>query len=132
MCALGWVKCRAQIQTMGHHTWLHATSFHFLYFPFLSLSLGAAFGAVKIAVSPVPLYTKKAALCSQTLLYQALHCMHDEMEMRPIGPITTDEHHAKEGFGKMNCRANRFLTLHACQPVVGDSNMNLSLPIGAL
>ncbi len=26
--ALGWVKCRAQIQSMGHHTWPHVTSLH--------------------------------------------------------------------------------------------------------
>ncbi len=26
MCALGWVKCRAQIPRMGHHTWPHVTS----------------------------------------------------------------------------------------------------------
>ncbi len=29
VCALGWVKCRAQIPSMGHHTWPHIT-----YFPF--------------------------------------------------------------------------------------------------
>ncbi len=26
VCALGWVKCRAQISSMGHHTWPHVTS----------------------------------------------------------------------------------------------------------
>ncbi len=26
MCALEWVKCRAQILSMGHHTWPHFTS----------------------------------------------------------------------------------------------------------
>ncbi len=26
VCALGWVKCRAQIPSMGHHTWPHITS----------------------------------------------------------------------------------------------------------
>ncbi len=26
MCALGWVKCRGQIPSMGHHTWPHTTS----------------------------------------------------------------------------------------------------------
>ncbi len=26
VCALGWVKCRAQIPSMGHHTWPHVTS----------------------------------------------------------------------------------------------------------
>ncbi len=25
-CVLGWVKCRAQIPSMGHHTWPHITS----------------------------------------------------------------------------------------------------------
>ncbi len=25
VCALGWVKCRAQIPSMGHHTWPHTT-----------------------------------------------------------------------------------------------------------
>ncbi len=25
-CALGWVKCRGQIPSMGHHTWPHTTS----------------------------------------------------------------------------------------------------------
>ncbi len=25
-CALGWVKCREQIPSMGHHTWPHTTS----------------------------------------------------------------------------------------------------------
>ncbi len=29
VCALGWVKCRAQIQSMCHHTWPHVTSIHF-------------------------------------------------------------------------------------------------------
>ncbi len=33
VCALGWVKCRARIQSMGHHTWLYVT------FTFTSLSL---------------------------------------------------------------------------------------------
>ncbi len=27
VCSLGWVKCRAQIPSMGHHTWPHVTSF---------------------------------------------------------------------------------------------------------
>ncbi len=26
VCVLGWVKCRAQILSMGHHTWPHVTS----------------------------------------------------------------------------------------------------------
>ncbi len=26
VCALGWVKCRAQIPSMGHHTWPQVTS----------------------------------------------------------------------------------------------------------
>ncbi len=26
MCAFGWVKCRAQIPSMGHHIWPHITS----------------------------------------------------------------------------------------------------------
>ncbi len=26
VCTLGWVKCRAQIPSMGHHTWPHTTS----------------------------------------------------------------------------------------------------------
>ncbi len=26
VCALGWVNCRAQIPSMGHHTWPHFTS----------------------------------------------------------------------------------------------------------
>ncbi len=26
VCVLGWVKCRAQIQSMGHHTWSYVTS----------------------------------------------------------------------------------------------------------
>ncbi len=43
-----------------------------------SLPLGAAFGAVKIAVSPVKLYTKQH--CSQTLLYQALQAWWNENE----------------------------------------------------
>ncbi len=29
VCALGWVKCRAQIPSMEHHTWTHVTSFAF-------------------------------------------------------------------------------------------------------
>ncbi len=29
VCALGWVKCRAQIPSMGHHSWPHVTSFPF-------------------------------------------------------------------------------------------------------
>ncbi len=33
VCALGWVKCRAQIPSMGHHTWPHTTSLS-LSFPF--------------------------------------------------------------------------------------------------
>ncbi len=27
VCALGWVKCRPQIPSMGHHTWPHVASF---------------------------------------------------------------------------------------------------------
>ncbi len=30
VCALGWVKCIAQIQSMGHHTWPHVTSLLYL------------------------------------------------------------------------------------------------------
>ncbi len=26
VCALGWVKCRAQIPSMGHHTWSYVTA----------------------------------------------------------------------------------------------------------
>ncbi len=26
VCALGWIKCRAQIPSMGNHTWPHVTS----------------------------------------------------------------------------------------------------------
>ncbi len=29
VCALGWVKCRAQLPSMGHHTWPHVSSRHF-------------------------------------------------------------------------------------------------------
>ncbi len=28
VCTLGWVKFRAQILSMGHHTWPHITSLH--------------------------------------------------------------------------------------------------------
>uniref|UniRef100_A0A673K5Y5 Matrix metalloproteinase-19-like n=1 Tax=Sinocyclocheilus rhinocerous TaxID=307959 RepID=A0A673K5Y5_9TELE len=31
VCALGRVKCRAQIASMGHHTWLHVTSLSLIY-----------------------------------------------------------------------------------------------------
>ncbi len=38
VCALGRVKCRTEILSMGHHTWPHITSFPFLSFflPLLS------------------------------------------------------------------------------------------------
>ncbi len=42
----------------------------------------------------------KVALCSKTLLYQVLQAWLNKM--RPIGPITADQRHAKEVFGKMN------------------------------
>ncbi len=29
VCALGWVKCRARVPSMGHPTWRHVTSFPF-------------------------------------------------------------------------------------------------------
>ncbi len=29
----GWFKCRARILSMGHHTWLYVTHFHFLFHP---------------------------------------------------------------------------------------------------
>ncbi len=29
VCALGWVKRRARVPSMGHHTWRHVTSFPF-------------------------------------------------------------------------------------------------------
>ncbi len=45
-----------------------------------SLPLGAAFGEVKIAVSLVTA-VHKAALCSQTLLYQALQAWWNENEI---------------------------------------------------
>ncbi len=32
-CALGWVKCRGQIPSMGHHTWPHTTSLSLSPFP---------------------------------------------------------------------------------------------------
>ncbi len=49
-----------------------------------SLPLGAAFGAEKIAVSPVKLYTK------QHCTHKRCFIRHDEIKMRPIGPITAD------------------------------------------
>ncbi len=64
-----------------------------------SLPLGAAFGVVKIAVSPVMLYTKQH--CAHKCCF-IRHYRHDEMKMRPVGPITADQRHVKEGFGKMN------------------------------
>ncbi len=35
--ALGWFKCRAQIPSMGHHTWPHVTSLHFNLFIYACL-----------------------------------------------------------------------------------------------
>ncbi len=32
VCALGWVKCKAQILSMGHHTWPGHMSLHFILF----------------------------------------------------------------------------------------------------
>ncbi len=65
------------------------------------LPLGAAFGAVKIAVSPVKLYTKQHCTHKRCFIR---HYRRDEIKMRTI---TTDKHRAKEGFGKMNHWANR-------------------------
>ncbi len=31
VCALGWIKCRARILSMGHHTWLYVTSLSLRY-----------------------------------------------------------------------------------------------------
>ncbi len=100
------------------------------------------FGAVKIAVAPEPLYTKQQWVRCFIRRYR-----HDEMKMRPIGPITADQRHAKGGvwtffllndsFGsswarkvKINAYEMKvFLTLHACQPVVGDSQIQNMNPI---
>ncbi len=32
VCALGWVKCRAPISSMGHHTWQYITLFFLFFF----------------------------------------------------------------------------------------------------
>ncbi len=37
VCVLGWVKCRAQMLSMGHHTWPHTTSLSLLFKNFFSL-----------------------------------------------------------------------------------------------
>ncbi len=36
-CALGWVKCRGQIPSMGHHTWPHTTSLSLSLFLYIHL-----------------------------------------------------------------------------------------------
>ncbi len=72
--------------------------------------------SAKIAVSPGNA-VHKAALRSQTLLYQALQAWWNKNE-------TNRTNHQSQ----WKC----FLNLHACQPVVGDSqnqNMNILLPI---
>ncbi len=38
----GWVKCRAQIPSMGHHTWPHVTSLSLIEFAFVEVSLSDA------------------------------------------------------------------------------------------
>ncbi len=114
-----------------------------------SLPLGAAFRAQRIAVSLLKLSTKQHCHCF------IRHYRHDEMEMKSTNHCRLFSRKGKfykneslsEWFGshweskvKTNAYYKRqwkcFLTLHACQPVVGDSqnqNMNLSLPIiGAL
>ncbi len=97
-----------------------------------SLPLGAAFGAVKIAVSPVKA-VHKAALHSQTLLYQALQARWNENETNRTNHCRLASR--KGGVWKINHRAESFesrcpskvkisahykcfLTLHACQPVI--------------
>ncbi len=84
----------------------------------------------------------KAALHSQMLLYQALQSWWNENETNRTnhrrlasrkGGVWKNES-LSESFGsrrasKVKINAYCFLTLHACQPVVGDSqnqNMNLS------
>ncbi len=37
VCALGWVKCRAPISSMGHHTWQYITLLLLLYYYHMSL-----------------------------------------------------------------------------------------------
>ncbi len=37
VCALGWVKCREQILSMGHHTWPHV-NFSFFFFSFFTVT----------------------------------------------------------------------------------------------
>ncbi len=46
-CALGWVKCRGQIPSMGHHTWPHTTS----PFPPLSLKCKKLTQSLDLAIS---------------------------------------------------------------------------------
>ncbi len=107
----------------------------------------------KIAVFPVTLYTKQHCAHKRCFIR---HYRHDEMKMKSTnrtnqrrlashkGGVWKNES-LSESFGsrwaskvkkKMFIIRKCFLTLHACQPVVGDSqnqNMNLSLPIiGAL
>ncbi len=43
VCALGWVKCRAQIPSMGHHIWPHVTSLHFTFTKFVYVWLRKSF-----------------------------------------------------------------------------------------
>ncbi len=95
-----------------------------------SLPLGATFGALKIAVSSVTA-VHKAALRSQTLLYQALQAWwnknetnrtnHSRLASRKGGVWKNSS--LNESFGnRWANKANKcFLTVHACQPVVGDS-----------
>ncbi len=40
---LGWVKCRARIPSMGHHSWLYVTSLHFTSLHFTSLHFTSLF-----------------------------------------------------------------------------------------
>ncbi len=73
----------------------HATSF---------FATRCRFWSVKIAVSPVTLYTKQHCAHKRCFIR---HYRHDEMKMRPIDQSLQISVTQRRGFGKMNRRANR-------------------------
>ncbi len=63
VCALGWVKCRAPILSMGHHTWQYITLLLFIIRLFLLLAhtdYGSFLICVDIHVCDVYIFTGKA------------------------------------------------------------------------
>ncbi len=73
VCAFGWVKCRAQIPSMGHHTWPHVLSFPFQPNLTTNVNKRVMVGQLSVINLNFSLYTTKLSYGSRRLGTQSMN-----------------------------------------------------------